>query len=305
MKITETYTSCMHVHVRYHIYQPKVVLRVKGLVQIHHGMGEHADRYDHFALFLLNHGFVVVVSDFVGHGKSLIDFEQGYFGNDGGPENLVKDMFHLYHIMREDYPDVPYFLLGVDIGSVLIRKFASEYGDFIDGILLLGTLARVEHKYIQNAYLSIMKALKGPSHKAHKLFKNLHKYWDRKIFQGESDVKWLTSDPLERQKFLNDPMAHFAYTIQGYKDIIQTIKEVNSDESLTKIPHYLPIYIAIGEHDPLSKGVKELVEKYKNKGMRDVTFHIFEKRRHALLFEQNKKEIYFDILDWLNERTYL
>ena len=41
MRITETYTSCMHVHVRYHIYQPKVILRVKGVIQIHHGMGEH------------------------------------------------------------------------------------------------------------------------------------------------------------------------------------------------------------------------------------------------------------------------
>ena len=38
MRITETYTSCMHVHVRYHIYQPKVILRVKGVIQIHHGM---------------------------------------------------------------------------------------------------------------------------------------------------------------------------------------------------------------------------------------------------------------------------
>lgn len=70
----------MHVHVRYHVYEPKVVLRVKGVVQIHHGIGEHADRYEHFASYLLNQGFVVVVSDFAGHGKSLIDFEQGYFG---------------------------------------------------------------------------------------------------------------------------------------------------------------------------------------------------------------------------------
>lgn len=305
MKITETYTSCMHVHVRFHIYQPKVVLRVKGLVQIHHGMGEHADRYDHFASFLLNHGFVVVVSDFVGHGKSLIDFEQGYFGNGGGPENLVKDMFHLYEIMRKDYPDVPYFLLGVDIGSLFIRKFVNEYGDFIDGILLLGTLAKIEHKHIQNGYLSIMKTLKGPAHKAHKLFMDLHSHWNRRIFQADSDVEWFTSDPLERQKFLSDPMSHFAYTIQGYKDIIQTVKEVNSEESIEKTPDYLPIYIAIGEHDPLARGVKELVEKYKNKGVRDLTFHVFEKRRHALLFEQNKKEVYFDILNWLEERTYL
>ena len=52
MKYTKTYTSSMHTHVRYHVYEPKVVLRIKGIVQIHHGIGEHADRYDHFASFL-------------------------------------------------------------------------------------------------------------------------------------------------------------------------------------------------------------------------------------------------------------
>ena len=304
MKVTETYTSCMHVHVRFHIYQPKVILRIKGVVQIHHGFGEHADRYDHFASFLLNHGFVVVVSDFVGHGQSLIDFEQGYFGDSAGPENIMKDMLHLYNVIRMRYPEAPYFMLGVDIGSLFIRKFVSLYGDFVDGILLLGTLARINHKYIQSGYLSLMKTIKGPSSKAQQLFTYLHKNWNKKIAQtGEFD--WLTSDNEELQRFLKDPMTHFAYTIQGYKDIIRTVNEVNSDESIAKIPVYLPIYIAEGELDPLAKGVEKLVEKYKNAKIRDLTYHVFEERRHALLFEKNKQEIYFDILNWLEERTYL
>lgn len=305
MKITETYTSCMHVHVRYHIYHPKVILRVKGVIQIHHGMGEHADRYDHFASFLLNHGFVVVVSDFVGHGKSLIDFEQGYFGKENGSNSIVKDMFHLFEIIREDYPDAPYFMLGVDIGSIFIRKFVSEYGDFIDGVLLLGTLAKVEHRYIQNTYLSLMKMIKGPVHRAQRLFQGLNTTWNRRLFKVSRGTHWLTSDSQERQSYRNDPLSYFAYTIQGYRDILQTILEVNADDCIQKIPNYLPIYIAEGEYDPLARGVKQLVEKYKNKGIRDLTYHVFEKRRHALLFEQNKKEIYFDILDWLEERTYL
>ena len=50
MKRSATYVSCMHVHVRYYVYEPKVVLRVKGIVQIHHGLGEHADNYDHLLL---------------------------------------------------------------------------------------------------------------------------------------------------------------------------------------------------------------------------------------------------------------
>lgn len=304
MKTTETYTSCMHVHVRFHIYQPKVVLRVKGVIQIHHGMSEHADRYEHFASFLKNHGFVVVVADFVGHGKSLIDFEQGYFGRENGPENLVKDMFHLYEIMRSRYPDVPYFMLGDDLGSVLIRKFASEYGDFIDGMVLLGTPSKLNHKYVKNSYLYVMKLLKGPLYKANGYFFHIHAARNKKIFQPYNGVEWITSDPQERKKYLEDPMTHFAYTIQGYRDIIKTIHEVNLDETIYSTPSHLSIYIACGGDDPISKDTAKIVEKYK-KNISDVTYHVFDKRRHALLFERNKQEIYKDILQWLNDRTYL
>lgn len=305
MKSIETYTSTMFVHVRYYIYEPKVVLRVKGVIQIHHGLGEHADRYDHFASYLLNQGFVVVVSDFVGHGKSLIDFEQGYFGNQNGPDNLIKDMHHLQNIIREKYPDVPYFMLGVDLGSIMIRKYVSQYGDFVDGIILLGTLAKVEYRYLKLWYLRFMRHFKGPIYKANHYFQSFHHHNNKKIFQFKTEADWLTSDEAERMKYLNDPMTHFSYTVQGYKDIIESVHEVNSDECISKIPTYLPIYIGVGEFDPLSKGIEKLVEKYKKAQIYDLTFQVFKKKRHALLFEKNKQEIYLDILKWLNDRTYL
>lgn len=41
MKRTAFFTSSMHINIRYHVYEPQVVIRVKGIVQIHHGLGEH------------------------------------------------------------------------------------------------------------------------------------------------------------------------------------------------------------------------------------------------------------------------
>jgi len=295
----------MHVHVRYYVYEPKVVIRLKGIIQIHHGLGEHADRYDHFASYLLNQGFVVVVSDFVGHGKSLIDFEQGYFGMENGPENLVKDMHHLLEIMRSRYPDIPYFMLGVDLGSVLIRKYMSQYGDYIDGVMLLGTPAEVEHRYIKQAYLYIMRKWRGPLYKAEGYFRSYLNQNNKKIHHVTSEVDWLTTDEEEKRKFLNDPMTHFSYTIQGYRDIVRTIHEVNQDEIIKKIPGHIAIYIGVGQYDPMVSGLEKLVEKYKKVPVYDVVFEVFDGRRHALLFEKNKKEIYLSLLNWLNEKTYL
>lgn len=305
MKYTNHYVSSMHVHVRYHLYEPKVILRVKGIVQIHHGLGEHADLYDHFASFLLNHGFVVVVSDFAGHGTSLIDFEQGYFGEDHGIDHLILDMHHLQNIMREKYPDTPYFLLGVDLGSVLIRKYATVYGDYIEGMILIGTPTKTEHFYIQKCYLNFLRLLKGPMYKAHHYFRSYHTRRNRKIHHKTSEIDWLTTDEEEIKKFLEDPMTHFSYTVQGYKDIVGAVQEVNSEESISKIPEYLSVYFGFGELDPLSIKKQQLITKYKNAKIRDLSVRTFQGMRHAILFEKEKRDVYQDILNWLNERTYL
>lgn len=304
MKRSAVFTSSMHISIRYYIYEPQVVLRIKGVVQIHHGLGEHADRYEHFASFLASRGFVVVVSDFAGHGCSLIDFEQGYFGEQDGPVHLIDDMHHLQMIVREKYPDAPYFMLGVDFGSILIRKYMSVYGDFIEGALLLGTPSQVDFFYLKCIYLRLLKIWKGPLHKAHQYSRYLRRRFNKKAHTS-SGMDWFTSDEHERRKFLDDPMAHFAYTVQGYRDIIHTIQEVNNEKSIMNIPSYLSIYIGIGENDPMGTHIKKLVEKYKKIPIEDLTLEIFDEQRHALLFEKDKKKVYNSIFQWLDERTYL
>lgn len=305
MKRTSSYTSCMHTPVRYNVYEPKVILRIKGVIQIHHGLSEHADRYDHFASFLSNRGFVVVVSDFMGHGKSLIDFEQGYFGDENGPENLVKDMHRLQLIIRRSYPDVPYFMLGIDLGSLLIRKYVGEFGDFVDGMILLGTMTKVDYQWLKKVYLAFMRKLRGPSYHPQNYFKKFHQANNKKISQSNGQIDWLTTDEKERVKYLKDPMTHFAYTVQGYKDIVDVIKEVNSIEMIKKIPNYLSVYIGAGKNDPLAKGIEKLIDKYKQQGIKDLTYQVFDEMRHSLLFEKEKSVVYQNILDWLEERTYL
>ncbi len=304
MKYTDHYTSSMHVHVRFHVYEPKVVIRIKAVVNILHGFGEHADRYDHFASFLMNQGFVVVVSDIVGHGQSLIDLEQGFFGKQHGGDNLISDMFHLQEIIRRDYPDVPCFMLGYDMGSVLIRKFVSMYGDYVDGILLLSSPYRVEHYLLKNSYFSLLRFFKGPLGKVNNYYKYYHANFNKKM-HDDSSVGWLTSDENEQKKLLEDPMAHFVYTIQGYKDILTMLHDVAKDVAIVSIPKELPIYMAAGSDDPLCHDMNKLYDLYIKNNIRDVTFNIFENKRHALLFESNKVEVYRDILNWLNDRTYL
>lgn len=305
MKHTMTYTSCLHTYVRYYIYEPKIILRIKGVIQIHHGLCEHADRYEHFAQFLMNRGFVVVVSDFVGHGQSLIDFEQGYFGKERGSDCLVRDMFRLCDFIKERYPEAPYFLLGTDLGAVMIRKFISIYGDYIQGVLLLGTSGHLTGSVIKTMYIKLMKLIKGPMYRSKYLFKHFHNHNNRKFRNTKSIVSYLTKDKKQLKAYLDDPMTHFVYTLQGYEDILTASRQVSSQEYINKIPDYLSVYLACGEDDTMIEHADELYEKYKNRGIRDLTYKKFKNCRHALLFEVERNEVYQDILMWLNGRTYV
>ena len=74
MKLTETYTSLTQTHIKFDIYQPNVILRYKGIIQLHHGLCEHSDRYQKFAEYLSHEGFIVVVPDFPGHDTSPVSY---------------------------------------------------------------------------------------------------------------------------------------------------------------------------------------------------------------------------------------
>ena len=63
----------------------------RAVVQLTHGMGEHARRYEHFARALNEAGFVVYAQDHRGHGASIGAGEPGDLGQGGWP-GLVDDI---------------------------------------------------------------------------------------------------------------------------------------------------------------------------------------------------------------------
>ena len=66
------------------------------VLQICHGMIEYIDRYDGFARFMAERGFVVVGNDHLGHGKSVCsDEDLGFFKEKKPGEALAKDAHHL------------------------------------------------------------------------------------------------------------------------------------------------------------------------------------------------------------------
>ena len=79
--------------VSYHTYVPQN-MEPKAILQISHGMCEFIERYEDFAGFLCDNGFIVCGNDHLGHGNSISSEEDlGYFGEENGYEYLVTDLY--------------------------------------------------------------------------------------------------------------------------------------------------------------------------------------------------------------------
>ena len=92
----------------------------KAVVQLIHGIAEHIGRYDAFAKFLTQHGYVVAADDHMGHGGSAENGLRGYFS--GGWLSAVEDEKRLHDEISAQYPDLPYYILGHSMGSFYAQK---------------------------------------------------------------------------------------------------------------------------------------------------------------------------------------
>lgn len=126
--------------------------QIKAVIQITHGMLEHSNRYDWFANALAKEGFLVVVQDLLGHGESVVSTQElGFFDEDKLDDVLIEDI----HILRTQTQEsiqlqkqTPYFMIGHSMGSYLLRKYLTLYGQGLDGAIIMST-GYVEQKTVK------------------------------------------------------------------------------------------------------------------------------------------------------------
>ncbi|MBQ8470161.1 MAG: alpha/beta hydrolase [Clostridia bacterium] len=99
-----------------------------GVVQITHGLSENTEMFEDLAIFLAEHGYVCAGMDFLGHGRTVGPGCTGIAPDDTN-DAIWKDMFTLYNLLREEFPDLPHFSYSHSMGSVMVRAFLAMYRD--------------------------------------------------------------------------------------------------------------------------------------------------------------------------------
>ena len=279
---------------------------VRGIVQIVHGMAEYVERYENLAEFLTKRGILVTGEDHLGHGKSVSEGGSfGYFCEQDPATVVVRDVHRLKKITEEQYPQVPYIILGHSMGSFFARRYLTVYKDGIDGVILLGTGAPKDAE-VRLGYLlaDTICRQRGTRCRSKLLYEMSLGNYNRKFKPVKTPYDWLSRDEKKDRDFGDDPLTDFIFTAGAYRDFFEVILKTAKLEKAGKMRTDLPILILSGSKDPVgeeTKGVRRVYERYDKAGAEDLSIGFYEDARHELLNELNRDQVSADILEWIGE----
>lgn len=277
-----------------------------GIVQIIHGIAEYAGRYDAFASFLADQGYLVVGEDHAGHGKTV--GETGQYGYmDGGWSGTVKGIHALYQKIHEEYPNVPYFMLGHSMGSFLLRTYLFTYHTTLAGAIISGTGWQPAAILPAGRLLCKEEALRrGERLSSPLLQKLIFGSYNQAFAPARTPNDWLSRDEAVVDAYTEDPMCGFFPSIQLCGEMMGGIQMIQKKDNLQRMQKDLPILFISGEQDPvgaMGKGVQQTVAAFRDVGMQRVSCVLYPDMRHETLNEIGKEQVYHDILKWLTEHN--
>lgn len=279
------------------------------ILQITHGMVEYIDRYEPFAEYLTQHGFLVVGHDHLGHGKSVTSQEEwGFFREKDPSDAVIADMHQLRGIIQGENGDIPYFMLGHSMGSFMLRKYLTFYQEDLTGAIIMGTGFIPGITTAMAKLLTKCMAVFRGWHFRSKLISGLAfgKSYKRYDLSGKNlSNSWLTKDVSVVKKYYGLPECTFTFTLNGYLGLFEAVSEACSPAKADRIPKNLPLLLVSGEDDPVGDfgaGVRKSCELYKNAGIKDVTCKLYKEDRHEILNELDRSKVYEDIRKWMEAR---
>ena len=279
----------------------------KAVIQIVHGMAEHAARYDDIAHFFVKNGFSVYANDHRGHGQTAAHIKDtGFFANKNGWKMVIKNIFQLTKIIKKENPQTPVFIIGHSMGSILVQNYISKYPAMANGVILSGASYNSSLLIMLGRLIANTQRIFIGRRRRSKMLNYLSFGSFNKNFKpSRTKFDWLSRDTKQVDAYIDDDFCGFLCTTSLYSDLFYGIRKIQNRKNLLRIPLKLPIFLISGEKDPVgnfTKGVSKIHEIYKYSGIEDVEKKFYKDSRHEILNEINKEEVYNDIINWINKR---
>ena len=278
-----------------YLFQPKQ--EAKGIVQIVHGLEEHGMRYENFAKFLNENGFIVFASDQRLHGKTAGDHLSSTRFKNVFPR-MVKDQMLISDMLIEKF-SLPLIIFGHSCGSFITQMYIQNYHKH-SGTILSGSAYMKRADTLAGEWLSKIVATFNGGEKDSKVLEDLVlNSFNRKFNKGES---WISQNKDNVDRYNADPLCGNPLCSNFYYSMFKNTRKLYTPEGLNNIDKDKLIFIASGKDDPVGKmgeSTKKLYETYLSYNI-NAKLKLYDNLRHEIINEE-KQEVLDDILSALNE----
>ena len=245
----------------------------KAVIIMVHGLGEHIQRYYHWADLFRKEGIGFAGVDLPGHGRS-----DGKRGNIKNYEILTEMIDILFKTASRTFPGIPVFLYGHSLGGGIVLDYILRKNPKIKGAIITSPWLRLsfEPPKIKLFMASFLKYLL-PS----------------LIQQSGLDSIQLSHNEEVVEKYNNDPLVHFKISVSLFYGAINAAKYILSHASELRIPTLL----LHGSDDQICSpdGSREFASKSDK-----VELKIWDGGYHELHNEPDNQEVFYYIIKWIN-----
>lgn len=250
--------------------------RLRGVVILVHGLGEHAGRYAHVAEQLNRWGFAVRGYDQCGHGES-----GGLRGSLPTDSRLLDDLADIVDSTRARMPQsTPLIVLGHSMGGLVAARFASLALRPIEGLVLSSPALDPGLNPVQKLLLALLP----------KIVPNL------RVGNGVKP-QFISHDPAVVAAYRADPQVHDRISGRLGRFIATTGPEVLAAAPQWKIPTLL-----------LYAGDDRLIDPQGSRRFavaaptQVVTAICFESLYHEIFNELDAKPVFAALQQWLDQK---
>jgi alpha-beta hydrolase superfamily lysophospholipase len=182
----------------------------------------------------------------------------------------------LSQLARVENPGLPLILMGHSMGAMFAQAYLLDHAALIDALVLSGT------------------AGPGPRNPAGP---------NSAYANPRTDYDWLSRDETEVDTYIADPFCGIKFTPASAASFASLRERELSPEALAGLPRGLPVYVFVGDEDPINQNLTRLtplVDAYRTAGL-DVSLKVYPGGRHEMLNETNRDAVVADLLAWLDQ----
>ena len=251
-------------------------VKLRGVVIVVHGLGEHAGRYEHVARHLNAWGFAVRGYDQCGHGES-----SGARGSLPSDTRLLDDLADMVDSTRTRYgKDTPVILIGHSMGGLVVGRFVSLQMRAVEGLVMSSPALDAGMNAFQKLLVSVLPKI-AP---------------DLRVGNGVKP-QFVSHDPAVVAAYKADPLVHDRISARLARFIADA-----GPQTLALAPQWTvpTLLMYAGDDRLLNPDGSRVFAAQAPKNV--VTTQCFDTLYHEIFNEKDAGPVFATMKKWLDER---